>query len=656
MKGIKGIVLLMAMALVAATVAPAIAAVYKQDGTVYNPLIAKSVVGAASTSSGTCGPIDLAVVLDDTGTMGGAISNIVSELPSITSAVDSASGGDVNIGFVTFRDTVEVKEPLTPKSLGGETTFSSLISSEFASGGGDLAEPSDEAKNTVTHNLGPTPRADAKGFMGAQIGNFSTPWRSGALKLAVLITDAPSNGFSELASGGYPLGDPAYVTQMATLGSDSAGLGIKWFDVFVPDEGDYAGQEESMATDASNSGGALFVTAVDGTGTSDALTSILSTCGKPKATTGSISGMNWEDLNANGTKDIGEPGLANWTITLTNQTGNTVNIVTDANGNYSFTNLSDGNYTVGEILKPGWIQTAPAVSATGSATYTVNISGGNQVVGEDFGNFRDQPPVGSISGMKFNDLNANGIKDPNETGIAGWNITINGTDTITGESVNITTTTDANGSYWFMNLTAGTYVISEKSKCKLKDDDTEDDHKKKDIEHNNDHNVKDNDHNNDNKKKSRVCWVQTWPATGNYTVIITSGSIITGLDFGNFKKGKITGEGDIPANGKKATFRLDAQYPDDKATAQGNVEYQDQAKKLKIKSIQINTVATTMDGKKGVITGLARVNDAGSYYFEVYVEDNGEHGKGVDMFRISLPTYPYSNGAVLSGENIQIDR
>jgi len=172
--------------------------------------------------------------------------------------------------------------------------------------------------------------------------------------------------------------------------------------------------------------------------------------------------------------------------------------------------------------------------------------------------------------------------------------------------VNITTTTDANGNYSFKNLSAGTYVISEK----LKDG-----------------------------------WVRTVPSIGTYTVTITSGANITGQDFYNFKKGKITGGGWIPVPGDpKATFGLEGKYLDKSNTAQGNTEYQDHSSKLNIKSIQINTVASTMNKKKGVITGLAQVNGAGSYYFEVYVEDNREPGKGKDVFKIYLPDYPYSNG------------
>ena len=330
---------------------------------------------------------------------------------------------------------------------------------------------------------------------------------------------------------------------------------------------------------------------------------------------GSIAGTKFNDLNGDGTRQSTEPGLGGWNITLTNDTGFVQQLTTAPDGSYNLTNLTDGNYTVGEVIQPGWIQTAPAVSTTGSATYKVQISGGNAITGEDFGNFK----LGSVSGMKFQDLNANGVIDPNEVGLTGWNITIKGTDTITGKTVNQTTTTDVNGNYNFTGLTAGTYIISETLKSG---------------------------------------WVQTAPLGGTFTVTITSGASFTGLNFGNFHKGKITGGGYIPALGAptaKATFGIVGQYPDSSNTAQGSVEYQDHGPaNLNIKSINITTVATTTDKTKGIITGYATVNGAGSYPFIVYVEDNGEPGKGVDVFNISLPTYPYSNGANLSYGNIQI--
>jgi hypothetical protein len=99
--------------------------------------------------------------------------------------------------------------------------------------------------------------------------------------------------------------------------------------------------------------------------------------------TGSISGMKFNDLNHNGIREANESRLANWTITLTNQTASVSTTLTDSNGNYSFTNLTDGNYTVGEVKQSGWTQTAPK-----TGTYNVTIIGGSIITGKDFGNFQ----------------------------------------------------------------------------------------------------------------------------------------------------------------------------------------------------------------------------------------------------------------------------
>lgn len=115
--------------------------------------------------------------------------------------------------------------------------------------------------------------------------------------------------------------------------------------------------------------------------------------------------------------------------------------------------------------------------------------------------------------------------------------------------------------------------------------------------------------------------------------------------------GDINGGGSIPAlndPNAKATFAIGEG---------GNIEYHDHGPaKLNIKSTSITSVVTTTDKTKGSIIGTATVNGAGSYTFILYVEDNGEPGKGVDKFEISLPTYPYLNGNILSGGNIQIQQ
>ena len=79
---------------------------------------------------------------------------------------------------------------------------------------------------------------------------------------------------------------------------------------------------------------------------------------------GEIHGTKWNDLNGNGVWDAGEPALAGWTIYLdTNHNGQLdagePSTVTDAQGNYAFTNLIPGQYTVAEVVQPGWRATSP---------------------------------------------------------------------------------------------------------------------------------------------------------------------------------------------------------------------------------------------------------------------------------------------------------
>ena len=65
--------------------------------------------------------------------------------------------------------------------------------------------------------------------------------------------------------------------------------------------------------------------------------------------------MKFNDLNGNGVRDLGEPGLANWTIKVTDSSGHTQTTITDSQGNYSFTVPAPGTYSVSELLQSGWI-------------------------------------------------------------------------------------------------------------------------------------------------------------------------------------------------------------------------------------------------------------------------------------------------------------
>ncbi|HJT32578.1 MAG TPA: SdrD B-like domain-containing protein [Pirellulales bacterium] len=95
-----------------------------------------------------------------------------------------------------------------------------------------------------------------------------------------------------------------------------------------------------------------------------------------------ISGKVFDDLNMNGTLDPGEPGIAGRTVFLdidgTGQPDATnPSTTTDANGNFSFTGLAAGPYTVSEVITPdhGTALTTATQSVTVgvNATQTVNL-------------------------------------------------------------------------------------------------------------------------------------------------------------------------------------------------------------------------------------------------------------------------------------------
>lgn len=127
--------------------------------------------------------------------------------------------------------------------------------------------------------------------------------------------------------------------------------------------------------------------------TSQEVNSIYSAGSAGKCKLSTISGMKYNDINGNGSKDIGDLGLANWTITLEYLNGAgtivTQTATTDANGSYCFTNLTANTYSLSETPQGGWTQTAPATPGT----YTIVLTAGQNSINNDFGN---QPITGCV--------------------------------------------------------------------------------------------------------------------------------------------------------------------------------------------------------------------------------------------------------------------
>jgi hypothetical protein len=97
-----------------------------------------------------------------------------------------------------------------------------------------------------------------------------------------------------------------------------------------------------------------------------------------------IGGIKFEDLNANGVRDPGEPPLSGVTIILTPAGGGTARTtVTDASGNFLFTGVSPGSYVLTEVVPTGFSETMLPTDGI-----PVPLAAGGSSIGNEFGNFQ----------------------------------------------------------------------------------------------------------------------------------------------------------------------------------------------------------------------------------------------------------------------------
>jgi hypothetical protein len=226
-----------------------------------------------------------------------------------------------------------------------------------------------------------------------------------------------------------------------------------------------------------------------------------------------VSGNVYQDLNNNGMRDPGEPGLGNW-ILYDDLNGNGIfdpgepSAVTDSSGNYTLSNVGPGTHYLREVLLPGWVQTQPSPSTGGA--YVITPTSGQNVTGRDFGNALVNPA--SLSGTVFHDLNGNGMQDDGEPGLSGWTIYLDLNNNGTLDANEPRVVSDAQGNYSISGLLPGTYAVRE---------------------------------------VAQTGWFRSAPAAGFYTVTVTTGQGVTGLDFGNYQLGSLSGSvfNDLNGNG-----------------------------------------------------------------------------------------------------------
>ncbi|MEG5163983.1 SdrD B-like domain-containing protein [Microcoleus sp. AT3-A2] len=169
-----------------------------------------------------------------------------------------------------------------------------------------------------------------------------------------------------------------------------------------------------------------------------------------------IQGTKFNDLNANGIRDTGEPGLPNVQIFIDTNNNSTVepgepSTLTNAGGNFVFPGLLPGSYTVREISPAGF-------SPTTANPVVVTLTGTNATV--LFGN-TPIPPGGQIIGCKYLDVDNDGFRDGSEPSMQNVRIYIDANSNGQLDAGEPTTLTDRNGEFRFTNLPAGLYRIRE---------------------------------------------------------------------------------------------------------------------------------------------------------------------------------------------------
>lgn len=232
-----------------------------------------------AASNDECGPLDVVLVIDRTGSMLNAIDNVKAAVDDVVDEVANAAGGDYQLGLLTFADEITVLNDL---ATGNRSAVKANIAAIVADSGRGAPEASDEALNTAINRLPAAGRP--------QQGDFAGTWRTDATKIIILITDALPAGFNDTYESGI---DDVNANQRAVEAKNG---GILITAVYVPTLGvtaanvaetnapraeDASVVETIMQNYANVTGGGYIRTSSNGGGTARAINLTVQKCGKP---------------------------------------------------------------------------------------------------------------------------------------------------------------------------------------------------------------------------------------------------------------------------------------------------------------------------------------------------------------------------------------
>jgi hypothetical protein len=159
-----------------------------------------------------------------------------------------------------------------------------------------------------------------------------------------------------------------------------------------------------------------------------------------------ISGIVFEDANANGIQDPGEDGIVGLTVTAIDAAGTVTDVLTNGAGFYEFCMLVPGLYFVyPQLAGPQFVSDPPHRSLI----YLAGIPLPNNHFA-----VANLDELGAIVGKAYFDADNNGVQGPDEPDLEDVEITLE------GAFGSRTTLTDAEGRYRFDRLPTGDYSVT----------------------------------------------------------------------------------------------------------------------------------------------------------------------------------------------------
>ena len=174
----------------------------------------------------------------------------------------------------------------------------------------------------------------------------------------------------------------------------------------------------------------------------------------PRDNGGTIAGTVFQDVNGNGVQDAEEYGDDGVKMHIYYYDALKDSTITAGGGNYTYNLINNNNrpgiYRI-KCVYPGYAFTVPfGASGIGEVFHPSDWS----PITQNFGRY-----LGSVGGMKFDDRDNDGTRDPEESGLGGWTIELH-KDSANGEVVN-SVNTASNGTYTMLVPPYPNYILKE---------------------------------------------------------------------------------------------------------------------------------------------------------------------------------------------------